>query len=378
MPTIDIIRGVKVSRSPRCQQLQSVFDVPPMEESVVQWHGKIPIEDESWNVGLIVGPSGSGKSTIGQEVFGEAYHPPLEWKGKSIIDDFPDEISINDIAAVCQAVGFNTIPAWMRPFKVLSTGEKFRVDLARRFLSLPDPIVVDEFTSVVDRQIAKIGAHAVQKYVRKNNRQFIGLSCHYDIIEWLRPDWVFEPATMEFTSGRWLQQGRPKLEIEIKRVPYSLWKRFAPFHYMSAELHKAAQCFGLFVGDEPVAFAGVLHYPNPRVKNIKKFSRVVTLPDWQGLGLIFILMEKVASAYKALGFRHRGYPAHPGFIRAMAGTKEWQLIRKPALFQKTKKGVESKINPSKVCRPYAVFEYVGPAMEDRTLARSFVYGKDRA
>jgi hypothetical protein len=67
--------------------------------------------------------------------------------------------------------------------------------------SPPDrPLLVDEFSSVVDRQVAKIGAHAVQKWVRRNARQFVAVSCHYDIVDWLRPDWVLEPATMSF---RW-------------------------------------------------------------------------------------------------------------------------------------------------------------------------------
>ena len=88
------------------------------------------------------------------------------------------------------AVGFNTIPAWLRPYGVLSNGEKFRVDLARRLLEGGDLIAVDEFTSVVDRQVAKIGSHAVQKWARGKGRQFVAATCHYDLEDWLQPDWV--------------------------------------------------------------------------------------------------------------------------------------------------------------------------------------------
>ena len=80
----------------------------------------------------------------------------------------------------------------MKPFSVLSTGEQFRVALARHLLSDDDPIVVDEFTSVVDRQVAHIGSIAVSKYVRKRDRKFIAVTCHYDVIEWLQPDWILE------------------------------------------------------------------------------------------------------------------------------------------------------------------------------------------
>ena len=195
---INITRKSKISRSVRCQQLEAMFDVPPSESSVLTWAGDIPVEKEDWQVGLIVGPSGAGKSTIGQELFKENYHIELEWGQPSVIDDFAKGLTIKDIAKACSAVGFNTIPAWLRPYGVLSTGEKFRVDIARRLLELSDPIVIDEFTSVVDRQVAKIGAYAVQKYIRKNNRRFVAISCHYDIIDWLMPDWIVEPTNMEF------------------------------------------------------------------------------------------------------------------------------------------------------------------------------------
>src|SRR5262249_27866251 len=138
---------------------------------------------------------------------------PLRWDSRSIIDDFDQELGIKDIAEVCAAVGFNTIPSWMKAYAVLSTGEQFRAELARALLEdKSDPIVVDEFTSVVDRQVAHIGCHAVQKYVRKHDKHFVAATCHYDVIDWLQPDWIIEPAAQSFT-WRSLQR-RPELDIE--------------------------------------------------------------------------------------------------------------------------------------------------------------------
>jgi ABC-type ATPase with predicted acetyltransferase domain len=80
----------------------------------------------------------------------------------------------------------------------LSNGEQFRAGLARLICDAPDKVVVDEFTSVVDRQIAKIGASAFAKAWRKNKgKQIVLLSCHYDIIEWLQPDWVYDTRVSE-------------------------------------------------------------------------------------------------------------------------------------------------------------------------------------
>lgn len=52
---------------------------------------------------------------------------------------------------------------------------------------------MDEFTSVIDRQVAKIASHTIQKTIRRAKRQFVGVACHYDIVDWLQPDWIIEP-----------------------------------------------------------------------------------------------------------------------------------------------------------------------------------------
>jgi len=84
----------------------------------------------------------------------------------------------------------------LRPFKALSNGQQFRAGMARLIVDAPDEVVVDEFTSVVDRQIAKIGAMAFAKGWRRNKgKRVVLLSPHYDIIEWLQPDWVYNTDT---------------------------------------------------------------------------------------------------------------------------------------------------------------------------------------
>ena len=241
MPSVDLVVRTALARSSRVQQLEAMFDVPGKEASQLEWHGEVPLDDKPWNVGLIVGPSGCGKSVIMRELFsmGRVH----QWDNDSaVIDGFDASMSIEDVTKICQAVGFNTIPAWLRPYRVLSVGEQFRVNLARSLSEDDDPIIVDEFTSVVDRQVAKIGSHAVQKYVRRNKRQFVGASCHYDVVDWLQPDWTLEPATMTFT-WRCLQQ-RPRMAGRISQVNYGYWKQFSRFHYLTATLHRGARCTG--------------------------------------------------------------------------------------------------------------------------------------
>lgn len=371
MSRIDLIVSSPIPATSRARQLEGMFDVPRGEVTSREWHGEIDLEAKSWNVGLIVGPSGAGKSLCAHQLFGD-FDLSIAWGKSSIIDDFPQEMSIRDIIDACQSVGFNTIPAWMRPYHVLSNGERFRVELARRLLSSSDPIVIDEFTSVVDRQVAKIASHAVQKLVRRKGRRFVAVSCHYDVIDWLQPDWVLEPATMDL---RWrLLQPRPQLAGEIRRVLWQTWRLFAPYHYMNADLHRGARCFGLFVEGKIAAFAGLLFRPISNVKNnpspIYGISRVVTLPDYQGLGLAFLLMNQLGAAHKTFGHRVNMYPAHPTFIRSFLKSKEWIMIGRPKITATTKPARRRQIGTFGGKRN-AIFEYVGPVM-DRNVAQKLL------
>lgn len=182
----------------RAEKVKSLFNA----ESGHTWEhiAELPIEDEDWQIGLIVGPSGSGKTSIGKQIWNNGIINLSEgWnENLPIVEDIAPQKSMNEVTAALSAVGLGDVPAWLRPFKVLSNGEQFRAGLARLICDAPDKVIVDEFTSVVDRQIAKIGASAFAKTWRKNGKkQIILLSCHYDIIEWLQPDWVYDTRVSE-------------------------------------------------------------------------------------------------------------------------------------------------------------------------------------
>jgi len=182
----------------RAEKVKSLFNA----ESGHTWEhiAELPIEDGDWQIGLIVGPSGSGKTSIGKQIWNNGIINLSEgWnENLPIVEDIAPQKSMNEVTAALSAVGLGDVPAWLRPFKVLSNGEQFRAGLARLICDAPDKVIVDEFTSVVDRQIAKIGASAFAKAWRRNGKkQIILLSCHYDIIEWLQPDWVYDTRVSE-------------------------------------------------------------------------------------------------------------------------------------------------------------------------------------
>ena len=172
-----------------------------------RFKGSLPIEDDDWQVGVIVGRSGSGKTSIAKQLFPDAYIKGFEYSHKCVLDDFPEELETGEITKALSSVGFASPPDWLKSYDCLSQGEKMRVDIARALCLNQNEIVFDEFTSVVDREIAKVSAFAISKAVRRSKKKFIAVTCHYDVVDWLEPDWVFCTDTMEFNRKKEL--GRP-------------------------------------------------------------------------------------------------------------------------------------------------------------------------
>jgi ABC-type glutathione transport system ATPase component len=158
-------------------------------------------------VGIIVGRSGSGKSTIAKQLFPEAYIKGFAYTHSCILDDFPEELETGEITKALCSVGFASPPDWLKSYEALSQGERMRVDIARALCLDQHLIVFDEFTSVVDREIAKVSAYAISKAVRRSKKKFIAVTCHYDVVDWLEPDWVFCTDSMEFSRKK--GSGRP-------------------------------------------------------------------------------------------------------------------------------------------------------------------------
>jgi ABC-type lipoprotein export system ATPase subunit len=361
MPVIDLVVTTPVVKTPRVLQLGGLFDVPPTERSERTWQVNLPLDEQPWQIGLVVGPSGSGKSTLAREAFGEALVGGYDWpEDKAVVDGFPAELGIKDITAALSSVGFSTPPAWLRPYRCLSNGEQFRATLARALVDPRQLVVIDEFTSVVDRTVAQIGSAAVAKAVRRQSgKQFVAVTCHSDVEEWLCPDWVVEMPAGTFTR-RSLQQ-RPPIELQIARVDRSAWNLFKHHHYLDTSLHASAKCFVAFWRGRPTAFASALHAPG-RVSTWRE-HRTVCLPDFQGVGIGNALSEFVAGVMKCLKGRYLSATGNPAMIRHRSHSPLWRMNRKPSLVSadsETKKGVARRFRRA-VNRFTAGFEFVGPA-----------------
>lgn len=358
MPNFNHVVTTQYQPTFRTEKVAGMFDVPVQDRLTKSWLVNMPIEDFDWSVGLIVGASGTGKTTIAKKAFGDnSYFNSHKWGNDSFLNSFSKDLDIKDITDSLSHVGFASPPSWLLPYYCLSNGQKFRADLARLILETKDLIVFDEFTSLVDRTVAKIGSYAVQKFVRKRKRQFVAVTCHYDVAEWLEPDWIYDVSTMEF-SRRLLR--RPSIAVQIQQVHHSIWQIFKGHHYLSADLNKASKIFLATIEGQPVAMTAILPFPHPHVKNVWKEHRTVVLPDFQGIGLGNKLSEIVGDELIANGKRYTSVTSHPSMIHYRAQSPKWKMTRKPSRVSNAGKNakIQSSANLS-VSRLTASFEYVG-------------------
>jgi GNAT superfamily N-acetyltransferase len=185
--------------------------------------------------------------------------------------------------------------------------------------------VVDEFTSVIDRQIARVGATAFAKSWRRTGGQVVLLSCHYDVIEYLQPDWVYDTKEARFYTRDCLRR-RPSIELDVCRVPGTKWNYFKRHYYLDLPYPVAAQYFIGFVGDEPVAHVAVApmfqggHY---------RATRLVVMPEWQGVGVGTAFLNEVCrlhlEGHGRLGRQYTTlfHTSHPQLCRALRHSPLW-------------------------------------------------------
>lgn len=190
-----IKKNIKFEKSFRNQSVIGQFDLQDENEieEVFEFDLNLP---ENWKLGVIVGNSGTGKTTIAKDFFGFNVENKEHDDSKSVLDLFPAKTSLSEITKILTLVGFASPRSWLKPYHVLSNGEKMRVDLALELLSGKKEIIFDEFTSVVDRDVAKTMCLVINKILKFSDVKIILVSCHFDILNFLDTDWIFNTNEM--------------------------------------------------------------------------------------------------------------------------------------------------------------------------------------
>ena len=328
--------------------IYQAFDIQNKETSNVTIDANLEHLPKDWNIGVVYGGSGTGKTTILKNFFKKELNAYNFDYNKSLISNF-DWLEPKDATFLLSSMGLSSVPTWLRPFHTLSNGEQYRASLAYMVgkANENEIILIDEYTSVVDRDVAKAMSNALQKYIRRTNKKIVLASCHFDIMEWLQPNWIYSPqkGRLEIASSR---RQRPKIELEIFRCRYETWNLFKQYHYLSEDLNKACKCYLTLWNDKPVCFNAVLPLPSGTLKNACRMSRTVVLPDFQGLGIGGCVSDYIAKLYVKDKKRFYAKTSNPALWNKRENSKNWRICDVQNNLEKIKKENEKSKQQRKV------------------------------
>lgn len=342
------------------QYVYDAFDIQNKEETEVEVSFNLSeAKNFDWNIGVIYGSSGSGKTTILKRM-GELSKSNFDYE-KPLISNF-DWLEPKDATLLLTSMGLSSVPTWLRPFHLLSNGEQYRAELAYKVGKAKDGdvILVDEYTSVVDRDVAKAMSFALQKYIRRTNKRIILASCHYDIMEWLMPDWTCSPQKGgALERGEWLRQGRPQIELQVSRVEADTWDFFKKHHYLTEKINKSYMFFLFEWNGKPVSIGVIGRQIGRGVGNAYRDSRIVVLPDFQGMGIGSYVSNFLGGISKHNGFRYFTKTIHPalGEYRNRKAEK-WKPTAFNGKIRNPSKADGNKYTSIKLRKSYC-HEYIG-------------------
>jgi predicted acetyltransferase len=183
-------------------------------------------------------------------------------------------------------------------------------------------------------------------------KQFIAVSCHYDIEDWLLPDWVFDTNDMTFRLCEGQKKNRPEIKCKIYETKdKAFWSYFARFHYLNHSHHGGAKIYLITINDTLAGFCSILHFPHPKVKNMKKVHRLVILPDFQGIGIGVKFIDSIANINMKNKNRFAITTSSPSLIKSLCSSNKWNAT------SIGRKSPHSNMKISSSNRVTASFEY---------------------
>lgn len=127
---------------------------------------------------------------------------------------------------------------------------------------------------------------------------------------------------------------------------------------MNTNLPNSCICYGLYDNNEIIGFCAVLHQPNSKTLNIKRCSRLVILPDYQGIGLGTRFLSYIANYYFEQKYQFTIVTSAKNMIYALDKSKYWEIIR----YGKSNKPTTECIEKNREIRDKVVtasFKYIG-------------------
>ena len=271
-------------------------------------YDNINIRIRPTDIVLITGDSGSGKSALLKALKQDLGAEAQDTKNFTIDPNQPiiETVGANTTDAIeaLSQVGLNDAFLFLRPYAQLSDGQKHRYQTALLAQSQKTFWIIDEFTSTLDRDTAKILAFNLQKQARKRGSAVIAATTHRDLLADFAPNVHIHKRYGKEVTVQYHPRAKAATcslthQMTIEGGTKADYKALSQFHYRTARLPSPRKIFRLKRKGE---LCGVIvySYPPPVTfgrsrmwkgnihqlqQEICVISRVVIHPKYRSIGL---------------------------------------------------------------------------------------------
>lgn len=306
--TFNIAYETAAELTPRTLDVAEAFGLGIDETQKFVVYDNVELQIGPKDIVYITGDSGSGKSVLLKAIKHDLGDEAIDMTDIHVDADKANVETVGknltEALELLSKAGLNDAFLFVRSFRELSDGQKYRYKLAKLMESDKQWWICDEFCSVLDRDTAKIVAFNLQKIARQLNNSVIVATTHDDLFEDLHPSVRVhkkfgKEITVDYYANEPAKQCSLVKEMHVEEGCYQDYKRLSSFHYRSGRCSPPRKIFTLKRSNE---LCGVIvySYPPPMVfgrskawkgdfsklqREVSTISRVIVHPKYRSVGL---------------------------------------------------------------------------------------------
>jgi ABC-type lipoprotein export system ATPase subunit/GNAT superfamily N-acetyltransferase len=309
--------------SSRVYDVVQIFGIPLSDRSI-KIVDKIEVDIKPGDIVYITGESGAGKSLLLNELIKHI----ANYKGIFGKITLEKDIHIEDNEVLIESIGDNTEDAirllstvglndaylFIKRYKELSEGQKYRYRIAKVISSNHDTrrvVVFDEFCSLLDRDTARVVAYMLAKICKTRGYTLLVATAHDDLVYDLNPNVIihkyYGSRTDVIYNNNSTHECSLLKKLRIEEGSINDWYSLEEFHYRSGKPFGIKYIFRAVIDN---ITAGVIIYSMPPLsckgRNIAlgrvvspdevnrdfiTISRVVVSPRFRGIGIATMLVR---------------------------------------------------------------------------------------